>query len=84
MVGYHGAANVVDNDSLGSITQSITNMQMAKNANVQVLNKNISTITAETRNLRSTLAAAQQQIAALLSGQRVAAPLTPATVYVPT
>ena len=25
MAGYHGAANVVDNDSLGSITQSIAN-----------------------------------------------------------
>ena len=84
MAGYHGAANVMDNDSLGSITQSIANMQMANNANVQVLNENISTITAETRDLRSTLAAAQQQIAALLASQRVAAPPTPATVYIPT
>ena len=83
MAGYHGAANVVDNDSLGSITQSIANMQMANNVNVQVLNKNISTITAETRDLCSTLAAAQQQIAALLVSQRMAAPPTPVTVYIP-
>ena len=83
MAGYHGAANVVDDDSLGSITQSIANMQMANNVNVQVLNKNISTITAETRDLCSTLAAAQQQIAALLVSQRMAAPPTPVTVYIP-
>ena len=83
MADYHRAANVVDDDSLGSITQIIANMQMANNVNVQVLNKNISTIIAETRDLYSTLAAAQQQIAALLVSQRMAAPPTPVTVYIP-
>ena len=82
MAGYHGTANAMDDNSLGSITQSISNTQIVNNANVQVLNENISTITAETRNLSSTLAAAQQQIAALLASQRVAAPPTPAAVYI--
>ena len=37
---YHGAANatdVADDDSLGSITQSLTNMHMTHNANAQQL-----------------------------------------------
>ena len=55
---------------------------MANNANVQVLNENISTITAEARDLHSTLVTAQQQLASLLAGQRVAAPATPAKIYV--
>ena len=33
MAGYHGAANAMDDNSLGSINQSIANMQMANNAN---------------------------------------------------
>ena len=65
------------------MTQSIAQIQLANNANVQVHNENISTITAKTRDLRSTLAAAQQQITSLLEGQRVAVPPTPATVYAP-
>ena len=47
----------MDNDSLGSITNSITQMQMANNANMQVLNENISTITVETRDLCSMIMA---------------------------
>ena len=83
MTGYHGAVNVMGNNSLGSSTQSIVQMQMANNANVQVLNENISTITAEMRDLCSTLVATPQQLASILSVQQVAAPTTPATVYVP-
>ena len=59
MTCYHGAANVIDDDSLGSITQSIAQMQMTNNVNVYVLNENISTITAGMRYLRSTLLATQ-------------------------
>ena len=55
MTGCHGVANVVDNDSLGSITNSIAQIQMANKANVQVLNENISTIDAETCNHCSTI-----------------------------
>ena len=63
MASYHGTANAMDDDSLGLITNSIAQMRMANNANMQVLNENISTITAETRNLRSTIIATQQQLA---------------------
>ena len=61
---YHGAANAIDgdDDSLGSITQSITNMHMAYNVNAQAMNDNMSTITAETASLRAALLATQQQL----------------------
>ena len=59
--GYHGANNTCDDDddSLASINTSITNMQLANNANAQVLNDNVSAITAETRDLRAALMATQ-------------------------
>ena len=47
MAGYHGAANAINDDSIGSITQRTAQLKMANNENVQVLNKNISTITME-------------------------------------
>ena len=59
MVGYHGTAHVVDDNSLGSIPNRIAQMQMANNANVQVLNNNLSTINAETHDLRNTLLVTQ-------------------------
>ena len=74
---YHGAANAIDgdDDSLGSITQSITNMHMAYNVNAQAMNDNMSTITAETASLRAALLATQQQLAMMVN-----APAQPAII----
>ena len=74
---YHGAANAIDgdDDSLGSITQSITNMHMAYNVNAQAMNDNMSTITAETASLRAALLATQQQLAMMAN-----APAQPAII----
>ena len=69
---YHGAANATDgadDDSLGSITQSLTNMHMAHNANAQQVADTMSQITTETRELRAMM----QQFAAMAQAT-VAAP----------
>ena len=53
---YHGASNAVeaeDDDSIGSITQSITNMQLANNANAQHMSDTMNSITNEMGNLSS-------------------------------
>ena len=63
MMGYHGAATALrDDDSLGSITNSIAQMNMANNVNIRVMNESMSTANAE---LRQALIATQQQVAAL-------------------
>ena len=66
---FHGVANAIDgdDDSIGSITPSITNMHMAHNVNVQAMNDNMSTITAETASLRAALLATQQQLAMMVN-----------------
>ena len=51
---YHGAANatdLADDDSMGSITHSLTNMHMAHSANAQQVADTMSQITTETREL---------------------------------
>ena len=64
--GYHGAAHTLSNDdSLGSITGSIAQMQMANNANAQVFLGNLSAISTSTNELRQALVATQQQLAVL-------------------
>ena len=60
--GYHGAAATLsDDNSLGSITNSITQMNMANNANIRAMNESMSTANAE---LRQALVGTQQQVAA--------------------
>ena len=52
--GYHGATNTVadnDDDSLGSIVRSISQMQITNNANAQAFLVNLSTITTSTNKL---------------------------------
>ena len=49
--GYHNAYNAVDDDSIGSIKESLAGLQMANNANCQQLNDNLSAITQESRDL---------------------------------
>ena len=69
---YHGAANtyeIADNDSLGSITQSLTSMHLANNANAQSMLDTMS-------ELLAALAATQQHVALLLRAQ-------PATQWTP-
>ena len=64
----HGYVNNTmddDDDSIASITQSIQSIQVANNANNQVMNDNISQITAETQALRQALIDTQQQLAML-------------------
>ena len=66
--GYHGANAATteeDDDSMTSITTSIANMHIANNANAQVINDNMSSITAETRELRAMIA----QLALMAQGQ---------------
>ena len=61
--GYHGAAAAMsDDDSLGSITNSIAQMNMANNANIRAMNDTMSTTNEE---MRKALVATQQQVAAL-------------------
>ena len=61
--GYHGAAAALsDDDSLGSITNSIAQMIMANNANIRAMNESMSTANAE---MRQALVATQQQMAEL-------------------
>ena len=80
---YHGAANAYDTAdddvSVGSITQSLTSMHLANNANAQSIHDTMSTITADTAALRAALAATQQQLA-LYSQQQ---PAWAATQYPP-
>ena len=57
--GYHGAAAAYsDDDSIGSITNSIAQMHMSNNANARALNDS-------NAELRQALLATQQQVAAL-------------------
>ena len=69
VAGHHGAAAVVgvnDNDSMGSIIGSISQMQMAANANAQSLSDGTSTVSNNTNELRAALVATQQQLAVLV------------------
>ena len=61
----HGYVNKAMDDNDDSITQSIQTIQLANNANNQVMNDNISQITTQTESLRQALADTQQQIAML-------------------
>ena len=61
--GHHAAAAALsDDDSLGSISNSIAQMQMANNAGIRAINDSMATANAE---LRQALVATQQQVAAL-------------------
>ena len=73
--GYHQGNNAVDgdDDSLGSLRTSVTNIHQAHNANAHAMNDNISALTAEATSQRETIAALQQQIA-LLTVQPAAPP----------
>ena len=51
--GYHGAENVANDDSLSSITNNFTQIEMANNTHMQMLNNNTSTITDETCDLHT-------------------------------
>ena len=51
-----------DDDSLGSITNSIAQMNMTNNANIRAMNDTMSTTNEE---MRKALVATQQQVAAL-------------------
>lgn len=67
--GYHGMNNAEgDDDSLGSIQQSLAGIQLANNANAQTMMDSLSAITEESRELRAQLAAQQQQLAMLAQG----------------
>ena len=62
--GYHGAANAAeDDDSLGTITESLAQIQMANNANAQMLHDTVAALSAETQELRANLATMQRQLA---------------------
>ena len=63
---YHGAnkATEEDDDSFNSIQASLTNIQMANNANAQSLQDGIFTISARTQQLEAQLLATQQQLVA--------------------
>ena len=61
--GYHGATAALSNDdSLGSITNSIAQMNMANNANICAMNELMSTANAE---MHQALVATQQQVVEL-------------------
>ena len=61
--GYHGAAAALSVDnSLGSIPNSIPQMNTANNANIRAMNQSMPTTNAK---LRQALVVTQQQVAAL-------------------
>ena len=56
--GYHGASNTMeDDDSLGSITQSIAGIQLANNAQQQATNDAIAQLTAQNQQMMHALQA---------------------------
>lgn len=69
VAGHHGAAAVVDvsdNDSMGSIIGSISQMRVAANANAPFLLDGTSTVSNNTNELRAALVTTQQQLAVLV------------------
>ena len=65
---YYGTHNAINDDSIERITKPLTNMQLANNATTRTINKNISTITCKTMNLRNIVAQLQQQQANMSIG----------------
>ena len=58
--GYHGAAAALSNDhSIGSITNSIAQMNMANNTNIRTINNSMSTANSK---LRQALVITHQQL----------------------
>ena len=49
---YYGANNATDDESIGTITGSLNNMQMANNASARTINENMSAMSRETQDLR--------------------------------
>ena len=78
---YHQGNNTVeaDNDSLGSIKTSITNIHQAHNANAVAMTNNIPAIPAESAQQKEKIAELQRQIALLtVASPSTPLPLTPA------
>ena len=70
--GYHGASNTLeDDDSLGSITESLANIQMVNNTQQQATNDDIAQLTAQNQQMMQALQAMQMQSA------HMATPWTP-------
>ena len=66
VAGYHGAATMLKGDnSLGSNASSISQMQLANNANTKAMVNSILLIMALINELRQALLATQQQLAVL-------------------
>ena len=65
----HGYVNMATDDDDDSLTSIVESIQLANNANNQVINDNISQITAETRALRQALVDTQQQLALVTRSQ---------------
>ena len=60
--GYHGASNTMeDDDSLGSITQSIAGIQLANNAQQQATNEAIAQLRAQNQQMMHALQTMQTQ-----------------------
>jgi hypothetical protein len=81
--GYHGAANVIDentdDDSYESIQASLAGLQMANNASVQATNDQLSNLTANTHQQFAQLA---QQMA-MLANQQQQLHMMPTTPHQP-
>ena len=65
--GYHGAANVHDNNER-SLAESLAQIQLANNVAMQSYQSNIPAVSEETRELCAALVATQQQLANLMRG----------------
>ena len=66
--GYHGMANatdIADNDSISSIRESFSTVQVASNANFQVTNDNMLAMSKDLQTVRATLVSTHQQVALL-------------------
>ena len=77
---YNATYTSTDNDSIGTITESIQNMQMANNAAAHSINENMSTITCENTDLRNIIGQMRREQANFSYATWVP---TPPTQYTP-
>ena len=82
---YYGAANTndTDDDSLQSIRENFTTIQVVNNADSQIINKDMSAMAHKTADLRAALCAIQWQLALMMSGQANASPSVAWSIAVP-
>ena len=80
---FNDMYNIPDDDSIGTITESIQNMQMVNNAAACTINKNMSAITCETADLRNIIEQMKQERTNFLYAPWQPTPPAPYTLVQP-